>query len=443
MSNAEPLDACDNFDIDEICGFPTPTPSATPIITPTPTLTPSQTPTFTPTPTNTETPTSTPNETPTQTNTPTTTTTLTSTPTQTDTQTPTPTTTTTLTATPSETPTHTPTPTTTTTLTATHTPTQTITSSQTPTVTPTISLTPNSVCPSNLEFNILGSNPATIPNQFMIRLYQGVGFSFDYGYSEFVSNTQTIFKYGVAPDGNKYPVFSAYTSSANYFLTRNFLGTTDQGFSVQEIVGPIGYPYATGTTNNGDVAWGLYSTISFDGVQYPPNGFVTFPNGIGGGQQYLVYPSSCPTPTPTQTPTRTSTPTPTTTTTLTATPTQTPTLTRTPAVTPTQTPTRTLTPSPTRTPTQTRTPSPTPTPNYVYYLAESLSCNCSSPQLIYVRTTSPFFVDGRYYAFNNFPNRKLLFQEAIPVPPVPSPFTDIVGYTQARSNTICSLVTCF
>jgi hypothetical protein len=439
MSNAEPLDACDNFDIDEICGFPTPTPSATPIITPTPTLTPSQTPTFTPTPTNTETPTSTPNETPTQTNTPT----------QTDTQTPTPTTTTTLTLTPTQTATQTPTPTTTTTLTATHTPTQTVTSSQTPTVTPTISLTPNSVCPSNLEFNKLGVVPQTIPNQFMVRLNQGSGFTFDFGYSEFVSNTQTIFKTGIAPDGNKYPVFSAFTSSANYFLTRTFLGTTDQGFSVQEIIGPVGYPYATGTTNNGDVAWGLYSTISFDGVQYPPNGSVIFPNGIGGGEQYLVYPNSCPTPTPTQTPTRTATPTPTTTTTLTATPTQTPTLTQTPTTTATQTrtpsptPTLTKTPASTPTTTPTKTPTPTATPVYIYYIADIYQCNfaCSiSARDQIIRTTTLGLDNLNTWAFNNYPNRRIYFTSQIPYPGYFD--VSIVGFTSSRSGA-CSSVTCF
>jgi len=124
MSNAEPLNACDNFDIDEICGFPTPTPSATPIITATPTITSTQTPTNTQTPTTTTTLTSTPTQTPT------TTTTLTATPTNTQT----PTTTTTLTAT--QTPTRTPTPTPTLTRTPAGTPTSTPTRTPTPTATP-------------------------------------------------------------------------------------------------------------------------------------------------------------------------------------------------------------------------------------------------------------------------------------------------------------------
>ena len=328
MSNAEPLDACDNFDIDEICGFPTPTPSATPIITPTPTLTSSQTPTFTPTPTTTTTLTSTPAETPTQT--PTTTTTLTSTPTETSTSTPTPTTTETLTPTPTQT------PTTTTTLTAT----PTITPSQTPT------RTPNAVCPTFFTFDDPSPNPATIPNQTMFRWRQGSGFTFEYGYTQFISNTQSTFVAGIAPDGNRYAVFSGNVSSANYIMTRNFLSTVDQGWSVQEIAGPSVHQIQTGVTTNGDIAWGAYNTISFDSINFPQNGVVDFPNGIGTGEQYIVYPVTCPTPTPTSSPTRTptQTQTPTTTTTLTAT--QTPTITASPTI----TPTKTTTPTPTVTP---------------------------------------------------------------------------------------------
>ncbi len=423
MSNAEPLDACDNFDIDEICGFPTPTPSATPIITPTPTITSTQTPTFTPTPTTTTTLTSTPTETPTQT--PTTTTTLTSTPTETVTPTQTPTTTTTLTATPSETPTHTPT--------------STSTPQPTPTQTPTE--TPNSVCPTLFEFNDPSPNPLTIPNQTMFRLSSASGLPFNFGYTEFISNTQQVFRVGTAPDGNNYPVFSGYVNSANYIMSRNFLSTTDQGFSVQEIPSPISYPLTTGTTITGDIAWGLYNTISFDGIQFPPNGVVGFPNGIGGGDQYLTYPEICPTPTPTpsvtasqtqtptpsitasqtqtptpsitssQTPTVTpsitssQTPTPTTTTTLTATPTPTRTPTRTPTQTRTSTPTptttTTLTATPTNTPTNTLTPSNTPTPSTVwnYYQIDIVSPggSCTGGSVANIRSSSLWFNDGRWF----------------------------------------------
>jgi hypothetical protein len=328
MSNAEPLDACDNFDIDEICGFPTPTPSATPIITPTPTITSTQTPTFTPTPTTTTTLTSTPAETPTQT--PTTTTTLTSTPTETVTPTQTPTTTETLTPTPTQT------PTTTTTLTSTPTPTQTSSSTPPPTPSQTPTETPNSVCPTFFEFNDPSPNPLTIPNQTMFRLSSASGLPFNFGYTEFISNTQQVFRVGTAPDGNNYPVFSGYVNSANYIMCRNFFSTTDQGFSVQEIPSPVSYPLTTGTTITGDIAWGLYDVIFFDGTQFPPNGVVSFPNGIGGGDQYITYPEICPTPTPTPSVTATAT----------------------------QTPTNTATVTPTRTPQRT----PTPTPVYYYYV---------------------------------------------------------------------------
>ncbi len=381
MSNAEPLDACDNFDIDEICGFPTPTPSATPIITPTPTLTSSQTPTLTPTPTTTTTLTSTPTETPTQT--PTTTTTLTSTPTETVTPTQTPTTTTTLTSTPSETPTHTP------------------TSSSTPPPTPTQTPTetPNSVCPVYFELNDPSPNPPTIPNATYFRMFDGSGFTFNIGYLDFISNTQGIVKYGIAPDGNSYPVFSAFTSSANYLFSRTFFTTTDQGWSVKEMFGPSPFPLVSGVTLVGDTAWGQYDVISFDGLLYPPTGFINFNSGIGFGTTYLQYPELCPTPPPTPSVTASQTQTPTPSVTITQTPSITPTL--------TQTPTYTTTPTVTKTQTQTPsiTPSNTPTRStvYNYYRVRLVDplvgspCKCGSECLQQIRTTQTWTDDGLFH----------------------------------------------
>jgi hypothetical protein len=306
-----------------------------------------------------------------------------------------------LTATPSETPTHTPTSTST----------PPVTPSQTPTE------TPNAVCPTFFTFNDPSPNPLTIPNQTMFRLFSASGLPFNFGYTEFISNTQQVFRIGTAPDGNNYPVFSGAISSANYLLTRNFFSTTDQGFSVQEIAGLSTYPLITGVTINGDIAWGLYDVIFFDGTQFPPNGVVGFPNGIGGGDQYLTYPEICPTPTPTQTSTKT--PTPTTTTTLTSTPTQTPsntptltssntpTLTQTPSNTPTltQTPTQTRTPNvtPSNTPTNTLTPSNTPTTSTVFnyyrvYLVEpSGPCQCGAECLRQIRTIQTWTNDNLFH----------------------------------------------
>jgi hypothetical protein len=242
------------------------------------------------------------------------------------------------------------------------------------------------VCPTFFTFDDPSPNPATIPNQTMFRWRQGSGFTFEYGYTQFISNTQSTFVAGIAPDGNRYAVFSGNVSSANYIMTRNFLSTVDQGWSVQEIAGPSVHQIQTGVTTNGDIAWGAYNTISFDSINFPQNGVVDFPNGIGTGEQYIVYPVTCPTPTPTSSPTRTptQTQTPTTTTTLTAT--QTPTVTTTPTVTPTKTvtptvtSTRTPTPTITKTPTQTRTPTPTEPPPPVYYFEVNFYTNsaCSS-----------------------------------------------------------------
>lgn len=479
MSNAEPLDACDNFDIQEICGFPTPTPSATPIFTPTPTATQTPTPNVTPSPTTTTTISATPSQTPTNTHTPTTTTTLTSTPTYT----PTPTTTTTLTSTPTQTPTTTTTltstptqtPTTTTTLTATQTstptPTTTLTSTPGLTPSPTPSNTANALCPQLFELNDPSPNPLTIPNATYFRITNTSGFSFDYGYLDFISNTQGEYKYTQAPDGNKYGMFSAFTSSVSYLFARVFQGSIDMGWSVKEVFPGGVYVLSPGSVTNGDTAYGDVRVLSFDSILYPESGVLNMPFGLGGGDTYLIYDDNCPTPTPTVTATNTSTPTktptptitatpsktptntptPTTTTTLTATPTQTPsntptnTTTRTPTPTPTITRTSTQTPTvtTTQTPTNTLTPSNTPTPSTVwnYYQIDIVfpGGNCTVPNVANIRSSSLWFNDNRWFccSYNGNSGYKGRYRST----QTPSGTYPIVNKTGGNSAS-CSALTC-
>jgi len=207
------------------------------------------------------------------------------------------------------------------------------------------------------------------------------------------------------------------------------------GWAVQEIVG-IPHTLQSGATATGDIAYGENGVLSDSSILFPPNGVLNMPNGIGGGDTYLIYPEICVTPTPTPTTTKTSTPTPTTTTTLTSTPTTTPTttpsqtaqstpsptptLTRTPTQTRTQTPTITAsptqTPTVTKTPTQTQTPtitaSQTPTPSTVYnyyrlYFVGSPGCDCESPCFADVRTTDTWFGNNWYcVTYNGNPGYK-------------------------------------
>lgn len=449
MSNAEPINACDGFDIGIICGYPTPTPSATPIFTPSPTSTLTPTPNVTPSPTTTTTISATPSQTPT------TTTTSTSTPTQT------PTTTTTLTSTPTQTvtttKTSTPTPTTTTTLTS--------TPGITPSVTP--SNTPYAVCAQLFELNDPSPNPLTIPNATYFRITTTTGFTFDYGYLDFISNYQGEYKYTQAPDGNNYGMFSAFTSSASYLFARVFQGSIDMGWSVKEVFGGGVYVLSPGSVTDGDTAYGDVRVIQFGSILYPESGVLEMPNGIGGGNSYLVYPSNCPTPTATETPsptptttttltstptlTRTQTPTPTTTTTLTATPTltrtQTPTVTKTPTNTATNTPSVTQTQTPTTTTTLTRTPtitpSNTPTPSTVYnyyrlYFVGAPGCDCASPCFADVRTTDTWFGNNWYcVTYNGNPGYKARYYATNS----PSSGKPIVQKTGPNSVS-CSLLSC-
>ena len=281
MNPYEPLFTCDNFDLGPLCGYPTPTPTSTPLIPPTPSVTSTSTPTNTPTT----------SETPT--------------PSVTSTQTPT--------VTPTVTPTNTPTPTTT----------------QTPTVTP--SFTPTStqepVCPEQIT---VSSTLVPQYNGTYDRLYSYSGGTFNYVWRR-SSATTPRWAFDVPDSEGNYAVAYGRYDGTTYFTI--FGTSTTSPEKIQN------YSIMSSTTNNGigSIVLAVLLDNTFEiisNVKYPKRG------NTGWNNFYVAYPESCPTPTPTRTPTPTITSTPTNTPTNTVTPTitrtntPTPTVTRTPTSTP-------------------------------------------------------------------------------------------------------------
>lgn len=333
-------------------------------------------------------------------------------PTQTPTMTPT--NTVTSTETPTQTPTNTTTQTPTNTLTSSQTPTPTLTSSQTPTVTRTPTQTPNSACGVGFTLSsVYSPPPPTVVPGFYSRITvsatTATTTTFDYGYLNYQDALTGTITLGTAPDGNSYPIYQQDLGLAGYVtFMRVFSSSVDFGWGTKE----RGNNIFTGTTNltSGDTAYGEYNYIDIAGVRYPPNSLLTFTGGIGWGQVYLTYPTTCFTPTPTlsqtasptKTPTQTTSQTPTRTPNSTpdATPTQTPTNSPTPSITasPTVTPTNTITPTITQTPTNTITPTQTitktPTQTTTPTKTQTPTVTKTPTQ---TPTTTPSYIPPTYY----------------------------------------------
>lgn len=397
MDDQKPLICCDNFDISVECGPPTPTPTGN--VTPTPTFTPTNTLTSSPTETTTPTLTSTPTQTPT--------------PTQT--------------GTPNVTPTPTTTPTTTTTLTST--PTQTRTPNVTPTNTPTMTNTPTTT-----------PSPTFNPDCRVLEFTSGLGVLIPYtGLYYLQDNGTAQSKYIERSPISGFTTTCGSVSGNSYSLWFN----PSAGKTLAYVHDPSGaspdkWSFVTGDYSDcGDNTSSLL-TVSFT----PDNGRIIdgliYPQETGGTLVYL-YNCITATPTPSFTSTPTNTPTPSITGTVPATPTPTRTST------PTRTPTQTVTPSktPTQTPTRTPTRTPTPTPQYVYYEATRYDCSafCGGASFRIVRMLNFGFDNSRYYAFNTYPNNKLYFNQVVPYPGYYD--VDLTTYTQSRSSTSCTAISCY
>jgi hypothetical protein len=179
------------------------------------------------------------------------------------------------------------------------------------------------------------------------------GVTFNYGYLDFVNNSNKSILLGTAPNSSNYPIFQRYFSAAQSYFTfmRAFSGTTDLGWSVSENGYDIN-PLNSGTVLTGDTTYGVMGNVIFGGINYPPTGNFDFSQGIGTTTGYLNYTEICPTPT------------------------QTPSQTNTPTTTCTQTPTTTTTLTATQTPTNTASPTPTQTIAYLSYECYSGSSEC-------------------------------------------------------------------
>ena len=246
MSNIEPLVACDNFDIDEICGVPTPTPTTT--VTPTNTLTP----------TNTNTPSITSTQTPTNTNTPT----------------------------------------------NTLTPTNTTTPTKTPTNTPTQTAYP--VCPEQI---IISSASTSNYNGTYQRVYSYTGGSFNGGYIQTSAVTSTgIFYTGVMPETSLlYAIYIKQSGSTYHTLIMRDINPpiVGQGSYSWGIIETSGSSVLDGAQRISSLRIGELddSGINISNTYFPKQGTAQ------SLASYVSYPSICPTSTPTQTPTNTLTPT--------------------------------------------------------------------------------------------------------------------------------------